>query len=378
MFTRHSLFGLVLGGVVGLTPTLASAWKEGNHAKDWTKGATIKVFVDPVPAGAPAGTAGAVTEAIKEWNDAQAKFGGLTLMTAGADKTNSEIHISWGKLADLGAGITEAKKDADPGFTKTTVKVKIPFDGGLNDRGITRILKHELGHAEGLGHSAKSDLMREDAYTSKPGEAPTVADVNSAAAFTPPTDDDKAGKNTLWGTKEKLSISEAASTVTPNGPNFIYDYNLHALNQPGLTDPVTEFTMEMHPGIGESDFTVTGIPTGWHSHFFSGDVAPGGLFNDNESPAPSLLSFMADSPSHGVQPGQTVHFDLTSPFGPGNTRAFTNSPSFDSNVFTVASPVPEPSVSLLFLGGLSMLWFTFFIRERFGSHGGSGIQISAV
>src|SRR6185437_10441851 len=182
MSTRHSLFGLVLGGILGLTPMLASAWERGNHANDWTKGATIKVFVDPVPAGAPAGTAAAVTEAIKEWNDAQAKFGGLTLMTTGADKTNSEIHISWGKLADLGAGITEAKKDADPGFTKTTVKVKIPFDGGLNDRGITRILKHELGHAEGLGHSAKSDLMKEDAYTSKPGKAPTVADVNSAAA----------------------------------------------------------------------------------------------------------------------------------------------------------------------------------------------------
>jgi len=346
---------------------LASAWERGNHANDWTKGATIKVFVDPVPAGAPAGTAAAVTEAIKEWNDAQAKFGGLTLMTTGADKTNSEIHISWGKLADLGAGITEAKKDADPGFTKTTVKVKIPFDGGLNDRGITRILKHELGHAEGLGHSAKSDLMKEDAYTSKPGKAPTVADVNSAAAFTPPTDDDKAGKNNLWGTKEKLSISEDASTVTSSGTNFIYDYNLHALSQPGLTDPVTEFSIAMLPGTGESDFTVTGIPSGWHSQFFSGDIAPGGLLNDTELQAPSLLSFLADSPSHGVQPGQTVNFELTSPFGPGTTRAFTNSPNFDSNEFVKqapAAPIPEPSIFLLFIFGLAALRTAAWWRQR--------------
>jgi len=90
MFIHRSLFGL---GLVALTATSAAGWERGNHAGDWTKGATIKVFVDPIPAEAPAGTAAAVADAIKEWNDAQAVFGGLTLMTEGADKTNSEIHI---------------------------------------------------------------------------------------------------------------------------------------------------------------------------------------------------------------------------------------------------------------------------------------------
>ena len=111
MFIHRSLVGLAFV-LVALTATSAAAWERGNHAGDWTKGATIKVFVDPIPAGAPAGTAEAVTDAIKEWNDAQAVFGGLTLMTEGADKTNSEIHIRWGsRLAAF--GVTSSIKGAD-------------------------------------------------------------------------------------------------------------------------------------------------------------------------------------------------------------------------------------------------------------------------
>ncbi|MGH8761853.1 MAG: PEP-CTERM sorting domain-containing protein [Nitrosospira sp.] len=42
----------------------------------------------------------------------------------------------------------------------------------------------------------------------------------------------------------------------------------------------------------------------------------------------------------------------------------------------VASVVPEPSASLLFLGGLSMLWLVFARRWFSGSGGGNGMQVS--
>jgi hypothetical protein len=334
---------------LGLLPTPALAWERGLNAGSWSKGATLKVFVDDIPANAPPETSDAVNEAIKEWNDAQASFGGLVLMRDGATKSNADIHISWKN--DPAGGSTFPKDGTDKmnnGFTKETVRMEISF-GGLNSRGVTRVLKHEFGHAEGLGHSAKSKLMRENAYSKTDG-APTIPDVNDAGPFIAPTDDDKAGKKSLWGTKEKLSISEDDSFVSFNGTSFIYDYNLHALYIPGLVnpDPVTEFTINMLPGIEESDYMVTSIPTGWRSSFFNGNVQPRvtGLFsNDKDSPSPSLLSFLADSPSLGIYPGQTFNFQISSPFGPGTTRAFTNSPNFDSDEFTKMAPLkPVPAV----------------------------------
>src|SRR5205809_6348853 len=94
MFIHRSLFGL---GLVALTATWAAGWERGNHAGDWTKGATIQVFVDSIPAEAPVGNAAACADDIKEWNDAEAAFGGLCLMTEDGEKTNTEMHIRGGR-----------------------------------------------------------------------------------------------------------------------------------------------------------------------------------------------------------------------------------------------------------------------------------------
>jgi hypothetical protein len=336
----------------------AHAWERGLNSGSWTKGAMLNVFVDDIPADAPAGTSAAIDEAIKEWNDAQAPFGGLKLVRAGATKANADIHISWGKnLAEWG---TTAQKDNtdknNNGFTKDTVRMKIETADGINARGITRILKHELGHAEGLGHSAASALMKGDAYSSTAGKAPSAADLNSANPFTAPTDDDKAGKKTLWGTVEKLSKSDASASATFSGGKWDYQYFLKALNSPGLTDPVTRFTLDLPLNLKAADLTVTGLPNGWSSSFLDGFVAPGKGFNDGDVPSPSLLSFSASSLSFGIQPGAMAEFEITSMFGPSSDRGFTNSPHFDSDEFALLAPaMPEPASWVLLALGAAVL-----------------------
>jgi hypothetical protein len=356
MYTKRSVTSLaavVFSATFALSTTNAHAWDRGLNAGSWTKGATLMVFVDSIPGDAPEGTDAAIDEAIKEWNVAQADFGGLKLVRTDATKDNADIHISWNKNAR--GSQTNKKDDFDKknnGFAKETVRMEMSLDS-VNARGVTRDLKHEFGHAEGLAHSAKSALMKEDAYSSTPRKGPSIADLNRANPFIEPTDDDKAGKKSLWGTKEKLSRSENPSTVTFDGTKFIYDYSIHALDLPGLIDPVTELSINMLPGIGLDDFSITGIPTGWHFFFYDGTIEAGGRSDDNELSSPSLLSFLADSSSFGIFPGNTADFQLTSLFGPGTTRAFTNSPNYDSDEFVKLAPsrVPEPSIIFLMLAG---------------------------
>src|SRR5438093_12926174 len=105
-------------------------------------------------------------------------------------------------------------------------------------------------------------FMKADAYSSNPGKAPSVADLNNAGAFTLPTDDDKAGKKALWGTVDKRSKSEDPSSVMFNGSNWLYDYRIHALNLPSIIDTVTACTIDLLPGLGLCDFAILAIRTG--------------------------------------------------------------------------------------------------------------------
>ena len=349
LWSRRCKEVLVLPAACALLAGPAGAWERGNHAGDWVKGGKVTIAVDKPPGDAAQQAAylAALDEAMAEWNTAQKTFGGLTLeLTVAA---NPDVTISWkDKAAEWGAVAAG----------KGPVKVTIESDDGINARGVTRILKHELGHVEGLGHSAASALMRADAYSSTPGQVPSAADLNAAAAFTDPTADDLAGKKAMWGTVEKLSKSEAISTATPAGGGWFYQFHLFAQAGPGLADPVTQFMIDLAPGVTLANLAGIQQPNGWSHQFFSGVVSGGERPLDiTEAPSPSLLSFFALSSSAGLLPGQQGEFSFSSAISPTQTRAFTNSPSFDSDEFVVASPmaVPELSTLALMAAGLAGL-----------------------
>jgi hypothetical protein len=325
----------------------ADAWKRGNHASDWRPGQTLKLAVDTPPGDAAQQKAflEAVAEAVAEWNTAQAAFGGLKLEISTA--AGPDVHISWGGSAWGGT---------KPGKSPVEVNVQITGKTGtLNSRGVARTLKHELGHVEGLGHSANSALMKEDAYSSNPGKAPSAADLNTADPFIGPTADDLAGKKTMWGTTEKLNEASVDSSASFNGIDWRYTYLLQALVGPTFSVPITEFTLDLPLGIDADDMHDFLLPVGWREQFLAGLFTPDPSLDPldiDEGPSPSLLRFFAESPSFGLLPGQNALFAFSSDFVPTNSRAFTNSPSFDSDELTVLAPtVPEPST--LFLLGIA-------------------------
>jgi len=307
----------------------ASAWERGNHAGNWKKGQTLRICVDKPPADAAhrQDFAGDLDDAMKEWNDAQKDLGGLKLTKA--DKEPCDVRIHW-KDKHSSWGTTDP---AGP-----PVDVTVESDDGLDDVGLKRTLKHELGHVEGLGDSARSDVMD--------GSGEGAGSMNDPKKLKGPNDDDKAGKKAMYGTAEKKAKAGLEGKAIYNQQTLAWSYAYTVRGQvgPGLSEPVTEFTVTFASGVKDRDVTVVNLPPGWKSRFYPGHVraASRGLkpMDSVEAPAPPILSFTAMSPEVGVGPGKSLVFRVESWLPPAPRRAFTNSPHWDSDEAQV--PIPSP------------------------------------
>ena len=71
MKTPFAMARVLAAIILAITSLCVHAWDATPGGKDlWSKGKTIQVFVDPIPADAPARTSEAVDEAIAAWNAA--------------------------------------------------------------------------------------------------------------------------------------------------------------------------------------------------------------------------------------------------------------------------------------------------------------------
>jgi hypothetical protein len=319
----------------------------GNHAGDWEKGQTVKVCVDTPPAVGGNITIPedefweAVHEAMAEWNDAQGAFGGLTLEVATSD---CDVQVSW---EEKSASWGSVSPDTDP------VPVTMESNDGLNSKGLTRVLKHEFGHVEGLGHSGDSVIMKWNYPSDTDDKAAKAEDWNDEGPLETPNEDDLGLKKELYATvDEKASKSVVSSNATQDkSGNWVYSYRLRALEGPGYSDPVTRFTAAFSPEMKKADIEVLQLPEGWMPVFVPGEPSDRGSGEGKptdvtEGLMPAIMSFRAESPEFGVFPGQEVFFEIASDNAPVPGQADTNSPGFDRDEFVIDVPGTEPKGAL--------------------------------
>ncbi len=311
---------IAIMALIVVFPSFGRAWESWNPAARWARGQTLKVCVENPPGDAE--TQGefweAVYEAIAEWNTAQndPNIQGLTLE---AVPVNDEIDINDPNDCDIDITWHNDYEESCEGGPPP-VSIHIGY-AGLNSRGITRVLKHELGHAEGLDHSAASEIMAENAFSSTNG-APSDPDLNSEDAFPVPNNDDKAGKKAMYGTAQRASQANGESDASRDDEENLWRYNyfLHALVVPEFWIPITEFTVSLSSNINLDDLTITQIPQGWEWALSKVGISGGRLGDDGGAPSPAYLRFWTSNTIFGVEPGQSVEFQISSTLPPRDVR----------------------------------------------------------
>lgn len=331
---------LALAAAMPWTPE-AGAWKKGINSDAWTKGATLYVFVSSPPSQE---ISDAVDSVIAAWNSAQAEFGGLTLVRD-TDKTKTHIWIAW--RAEIISWGATSRKGRFVDFEQDIVKIEIKTAEGINANGIRAVLMHELGHAQGLGHSADSELMKENPCA-EDNYRPKASELNACGASIAPTSDDKAGTKSLWGTGKKRSKSNTYQIPQNVGGVWRYRYTVTAETdsdcEGGLcTDKITGFTVEVADAALE-DAEVTPPSPEWSCQLIDARMAPSGETGRlpvDTLPRGSSLANCWTSESFGIAPGGSAEFVIETSVPPGTVRTYTSSPSFDSDESFVIGPNPE-------------------------------------
>jgi hypothetical protein len=338
-----TMLGLFACGLLVLAPAAVDAHARGNHAGDWAAGQVINVC----PCGdSTAVFAGAITGAIDIWNASKDSLaGGVTmewyLSLVDCNNVPAECDVTV-DLKTLNPG-TDPWGSAGAGTNP--VEVVSDIGNGLNARGVQRILMHELGHVKGFGHSGLSDIMKWN-YRAEGNSGPSADDLNGADAFETPNDDDIALNKDLHGIAQPQAGADAQGQAVPQGKDlWRYDYFLEGLIGSGFVDPLTRFTLELPSDVTASDLDVVQLPLGWLAAFIEGEpTAPSGRVLDvEEALQRALLTFWTDDPmAFGIYPGDVATFQVLSPRGPLNDRAFTNSLNFDTDEFELVVPGNAP------------------------------------
>lgn len=343
---RLWLLGLAFAAYSCAAPTLVLGHARGNHAGRWSPGQEVRVCVCEPPAGVDTT---AVTDALDVWNNSKDFAAGVrglrmtwtqSILDCNNPPADCDVVLgwspgnAWGAVQPPGGGLN------DP--------VRVDAEGeDVNARGLQRILMHEFGHVKGLGHSALSVIMRWN-FRGSGGNSPTAGDLNGADAFEAPNDDDSALNRILHSpaVPKAAGANAQGNAERLSGGGWRYYYLIEGRDdQPSFMQPITRFTLELPSTMsGFSDLLVTQMPPGWNFQYFPPEPAltSGQDLDNEEQLQKAVLTFFAINPANGIFPGGAGFFEFRSPWAPTIQRAYSNSPTADSDEFLLKGPAGPP------------------------------------
>ena len=304
----------------------------------------VTYCVDPPPAGAPAGTAGAVNDAANGWNATKSFPGGIEFVPVAACDS-ADIHVSWGQNR-RSWGTTNERDGADSkGQQSIEVETRNGAGGWLTNQQVENILRHELGHAAGLNDNAGSGGVMK----------PQAAKADLAGGDLPIGAVD-VGANRMLNfdfydvVKPPINASFANAVPVPGGYNYTYALRLAA----SASRPVGLFNV-----TGVSALSVISLPPGWNAHYLEPIVGMGG---SGEHFALGTMACVA-IPGFEVPPGGQATFTLFSTGAPedgwvwaqdlgGEVAEIGEVPSM---VTAGGPPVPASSAPMVWVLGVLLL-----------------------
>ena len=304
MRTRVPAFSLVLL----LAPALAfgqlvdrrQGWNFTDKPLDpATQRRTVTYCVDPPPAGAPAGTGGAVDDAAAAWNALKSWPGGITLVrVAGCD--TADIKVGWGQNRPSWGSTGQRGGAGNKGQMPIEIETRTEGGGWLSNQQIENIARHEFGHAKGLNDNAGSaGVMRPQAE--KAGLA--GADLPIGAV------DIGANRSLNFDFYDVVRppIDASVASAVPFGSAWQYTYVVRLA--PTAVSPVREFNVR-----SPSTMSVVSLPPGWNAHFRDPETGKGG------ASAHYAQGTMACSaiPGFEIPPGGQLSFTFASDADPVN------------------------------------------------------------
>ena len=285
----------------------------------------VTYCIDPPPAGAPAGYAQAVEDAIAAW--AKTFPGGIQFVST-APCAAADVRVSWAQnQADWG---TTSARAGGTGQKTVTLETKKGNGAWLDPQQVENIARHEFGHVKGLRDNAKSGVMKPEAAKAglEGGDWPVGAvdmGANRSVYF-----------DFYDVVRPPINASVGIATPVANGYNYTYNVNL----APSATFALSSFNV-----TSLSAMEVRALPPGWNAHFLDASKGKGtGHF------APATMVCTAAG-GFELFPGQSANFMFFSRGVPDNGYVYAEDMGAElaelGNTPSIVTPgaTPEPGVS---------------------------------